>query len=81
MKVIDRLKNHFINEEFFISFYKNHIYIINYQNVLDFADKKIKIEFNNFNLQIIGYNFKLLRKNDLELDITGTFNKMEIIND
>lgn len=80
MKIIDRLKSNFIKEEYSISFYKNHIYILNYEDILDFSDKQIKIQFCNFTLIISGCNFKLVRKNDIELDIAGTFNKTEILN-
>ena len=81
MKAIERFKNNFINNDYFISIYKNHIYIINYINIIDFKSNKIIIRFNEFKLLIKGINFKIVRKNNIELEIIGNFNSMEIVNE
>ena len=79
MKVYDRLKNYFINKDYYISFGKDYIYILNYKEILEISDKKIIISFENFLVAIDGYNFKIKRKLDIELEIAGQFSKMEII--
>ena len=81
MKVIDRIKNAIIDDDFFISIYKNHIYVINYDDIIDFGDNKIKLRINENIFFIYGRDFKLIRKNNKELDITGFFSKMETNNE
>ena len=81
MKVIDRIKNAIIDDDFFISIYKNHIYIINYDDIIDFSDNKIKLRIKENIFSIYGRGFKLIRKNTRELDITGFFSKMEMNNE
>ena len=81
MKTIDRLKNYFFDKDYFISIYKNHIYIINYLEVLDFNNNKIKIRFEKFILLINGIDFKITRKNKYEIELKGNISKLEIIND
>lgn len=70
-----------IDHEFFISVYKNHIYLINYQNIIDFSDAKAKFKINNCILTIYGREFKLVRKTNNEIDISGYFSKMELNNE
>ena len=81
MKTIDRLKNYFICDEYFIGLYKNHIYIINYIDILDFNETTIKIKFKEFIILISGANFKITRKNNYEIELYGLINKLEIINE
>ena len=81
MKVIDRLKYGFYNKDYFVSIYPNHIYIINYKSIIDFSNEIVKLSFLNFKLVIKGKDFKIIRKNKDELDITGLFSSMEIINE
>ncbi|MBO4601069.1 MAG: YabP/YqfC family sporulation protein [Bacilli bacterium] len=81
MKIVDRFKEQFLNKNYYISFYSNHIYVINYKNIISFSDSIIKVEFNDFNILIKGRNFYITRKNDKELDIEGIFSSMEIINE
>lgn len=80
MKVYDRLKSYFINKDYYISFSKDYIYILNYKEIQEINDKKIIIKFDNFSIIINGYNFKIKRKLDIEIEISGQFSKMEIIN-
>lgn len=81
MKTIERLKGRFISKDYYISVYSNHIYIINYLNIVDFTYKKVIINFSNFRLIVHGDKFKLVRKTKDELDILGSFSKMEIDNE
>lgn len=81
MKLIERLKGKFISNQYFIGFYNNTIYIANYNNINEFDDKKVVIDFVNFKIIITGYNLRICRKNNLELEIKGLLNKFEVIND
>ncbi|MBR5662572.1 MAG: YabP/YqfC family sporulation protein [Bacilli bacterium] len=79
MKVYDRLKSCFINKDYCISLSNNYIYIINYKEILEIDDKKIIVSFDNFSIVITGYNFKIKRKLNIEIEISGQFSKVEII--
>lgn len=81
MKVIDRLKEGFYNSDFYISVYPRHIYIINYIEIIDFSNTKLKIRFTDFILLVKGLDFKIKRKNKYELDIEGNFSSMELLNE
>ncbi len=67
MKTIDRLKNYFICDEYFIALYKNHIYVINYIDILDFNETTIKIKFKEFIVLISGANFKITFSNNSKI--------------
>lgn len=81
MKTIERLKERFYSKDYYISFFPDHIYIINYKEVLDFSNTKIYLKFSNFNLKVYGNNFKIIRKTNYEIDIKGFFNKVELVNE
>ena len=81
MKTIDRLKECFFNHDYYISIYPNHIYIVNYIEILDFANTLIKLRFNSFSLLIKGLDFKITRKTKNEIDVCGLFSSMELLND
>ena len=81
MKIYDRLKNIFLNSDYFISTTNNYIYILNYEFIESFTDTKIIIKFRKFRLLIYGKNFKMSRKNKCELEIKGMLSKMEINNE
>lgn len=81
MKIYERLKNNFIDKDYFISISSNYVYILNYKSIASFDSSKIKINFENFGLSIKGNNFKITRKNKVEIEISGSFSKMEIINE
>ena len=81
MKIYERLKDSFLDKEYFISTTNNYIYILNYDNIELFKDDKIIIKFKKFNLLLLGRKFIITRKNKNELEIKGTLSKMEIINE
>ena len=81
MKIYERLKDSFLDKEYFISTTNNYIYILNYDNIELFKDDKIIIKFKKFNLLLLGRKFIITRKTKSELEIKGTLSKMEIINE
>ena len=60
MKIIDRIKNSVVDDDFFLGIYKDHIYIVNYQSINDFSDKKVKLKINDSFMNIFGREFKLV---------------------
>lgn len=81
MKIYDRLKNGFIDKSYYISFSEKCIYIMNYKKIILFDNDVIKLDFNNFQLLIKGFDFKIKRKTKYELEITGNLSKVEILNE
>ena len=81
MKVYDRLKNSFLNSDYYLSFSKDYIYILNYQEIILLTNNKIIIKLISFNIIICGDNFIIKRKSKTELLINGKFSKMEIENE
>lgn len=80
MKVYDRLKSYFTNKDYYISFSKDYIYILNYKEIKELSDKKIIVSFDTFSIIINGYNFKIKRKLNIEIELSGQFSNMEILN-
>lgn len=78
MKIIDRIKNSVVDDDFFLGIYKDHIYIVNYQSISDFSDKKVKLKIKDSFMNIFGREFKLVRKTKSEIDINGYFSKLEL---
>ena len=81
MKVIDRLKEGFYKSDYYISVYPNHIYIINYKDIIDFSSSIVKLKFSDFMICIKGMNFKIIRKTNSEIDIKGLFSSVELLNE
>lgn len=81
MKIYDRLKRSFINKDYYISFSKNYIYLINYKNIISFTSNLMKIQFSNFILVINGCDFRITRKTNIEIEISGKLSNMEIQNE
>lgn len=81
MKTYERLKNMVTDQSSYISFYKDYIYILNYQEILKFNSEDFKIRIDNGILNIYGNNFMIIRKSKLELEIKGSLVKMEISNE
>ena len=82
MKIYERLKNYYLNnKEYYIAFSNNYIYIINYKKIIRFDEKIIEVLFDNFKIIISGFSFKIKRKSNIELEITGKFLSMESLNE
>lgn len=81
MKIYERLKQGFIDKDYYISFSNNYIYLLNYKEIVSFESKRIIVKFTNFRLFINGYDFKIKRKTNVEVEITGQFANMEIENE
>lgn len=77
--IIDNLKNIFINEAYSINLTNNKLYITNYEKLLSITDKQIILKFNNFNLNIKGMNFKIIKMLDKEILFNGHIESMEYI--
>ncbi len=77
--IIDNLKNIFINEAYSINLTNNKIYITNYEKLLSITDKQILLKFTNFNLNIKGLNFKIVKMLDKEILFNGHIESMEYI--
>ena len=77
--IIDNLKNIFINEAYSINLTNKKIYITNYEKLLSITDKQILLKFTNFNLNIKGLNFKIVKMLDKEILFNGHIESMEYI--
>ena len=77
--IIDNLKNIFINEAYSINLTNNKLYITNYEKLLSITDKQIILKFTNFNLNIKGMNFKIIKMLDKEILFNGHIESMEYI--
>ena len=79
MHIIDRIRNFYGDNEYFIGLSNNDLYILNYESVSTVNQNSIVIVFSNFKLLIEGKNFIVTRKNEKEINIKGTFFKVEKI--
>ena len=77
--ILDNIKNIFINESYSINLTTNKIYITNYEKLLSITDKQIILKFNDFNLNIKGLNFKIIKMLDKEILFNGHIESMEYI--
>lgn len=69
------IKNAIINflydNNYFISFFKDSIYIYNYERIINLSENKITLKIENFTIDIIGNNLKITQMNNIELLIEG----------
>jgi len=81
MNIINRIKNQFNNDNYFIGISTNEIYVLNYSEIKSSSDERITVLFNDFSLVIIGYSLSIIRKNDREISIVGNLTKLEKVNE
>lgn len=65
------------NKTYNINLTPNKIYINNYNDIIKIKETIISIDFKDFILNIVGYNFKVLEMIDNEILFSGKISNME----
>ena len=78
MLMIDNIKNYLYDKKYFINFYDDYIHIFNYIKLLNFSDKEVSLELNDFIINIKGEGFLVTKMTSNEILIKGIINDMEI---
>ena len=78
MLMIDNIKNYLYDKKYFINFYDDYIHIFNYIKLLNFSDKEVSLELNDFIINIKGEGFLVTKMTSNEILIKGFINDMEI---
>lgn len=75
--MLNILRSYLKNENYYLIITNNYLYIKNYNKILNINENEILININNINHKIIGNNFKLTKKIDKELKISGNINEIK----
>lgn len=78
MHLVSNLKNIILEEDFKITYIKNKIGIINYQDITSFNSNKIIISYKDGNIFISGENLVVSKLVKDELLIEGKIEKIEL---
>ncbi|MDD5865595.1 MAG: YabP/YqfC family sporulation protein [bacterium] len=71
MNIKNAIINFLYDNNYFISFFKDSIYIYNYERIINLSENKITLKIENFTIDIIGNNLKITQMNNIELLIEG----------
>jgi sporulation protein YqfC len=78
LKIFDRIDNYLIDKKYKIIIMKNYLDIINYDEILDFSDKEIKVRYKEGITKIIGDNLVISRMLDDEIVVIGNIISLDI---
>ena len=77
--MLDIIKHYLKNEDYFISLYKNCVYLYKYLEIVKFTDKLISVKFNKFIINIHGDNLSIKRMERYEMLVSGNIMRVEKI--
>lgn len=78
MKLVDRLEDYLYDNEYKIIVKKNQVYIVNYDEIIDFSLNKISVKYRNKIFVIEGTNMVISKMLDNEILITGNISSLRI---
>lgn len=77
--MLDIIKHYLKNENYFITLYKDCVYLYKYLEIIKFTNNLISVKFDKFIVNIIGENLSIKRMEKIELLIKGNIMKVEKI--
>ena len=77
--MLEIFKNYLKNEDYYLIFYSNYVYIYNYKEIKKFTDKYISLELNKMKIDIHGFDLLITKMESNELLIKGNILKVEKI--
>ncbi len=76
--MFDKIDNYLTDREYKLIYKHNYLNIINYEEVIDFTDKEIKIQYSGGITKVYGVHLVISKMLDDELLITGNIERIEI---
>ncbi len=71
MHIASNIKSFLYDEDYFVTYYKNNVYVYNYQKLNIFTNNVIELLMDNFSLIIKGSNLKIIKMESKEIMISG----------
>lgn len=81
MKALDNIKDFLYSKDYFINIFENNIHLFNFIKLIEITSDEIKVDFENFKINIKGTNFVVKKMLKNEILIWGKINYMEYIYD
>jgi sporulation protein YqfC len=78
MKIISKIRNYILEEEFTINIYKNKVNIVNYISIGHFDSNKVSIIYSEGEVLISGSNLVVSKLLHDEVLITGVIKNIEL---
>lgn len=71
MKIFDRMNNYLLDREFKVEVFSNNVHIINFEELLDFNNKEVKVKHNKKIVVVKGKDLVVTKMVEDEILITG----------
>lgn len=71
MKIFDRMNNYLLDREFKVEVFSNNVHIINFEELLDFNNKEVKVKYNKKIVVVKGKDLVVTKMVEDEILITG----------
>lgn len=78
MKLISKVRNYLLEEEFKINVYKNKVNIVNYMSIGHFDSTKVVVIYNDGEVVIVGSSLVVSKLMNDEVLITGVIKNIEL---
>lgn len=78
MKIVNRIRNYLLEEEFEFHVYKDHVNVINYTRIGHFDSDKVMIDYDGGSLVIKGEKLVVSKLLHDEVLITGVIKSIEL---
>ena len=78
MKIISKVRNYLLEEEFQINVYKNKVNIVNYISIGHFDSNKVVVNYIDGEILIVGSNLVVSKLMNDEVLITGVIKNIEL---
>jgi len=76
MHLYKTIKNFLFDQDYFVDIWKNYTHVYGIVDIIELNEKRVVLLLENFKLQIIGKDFRVLKLTKNEILIEGTLEEM-----
>lgn len=73
------MKSFLLDQESFIDIWKDFIHLYGFSDILELNDRKVALSFKEFQICILGENFRVLKLTKNEILVEGILEEMKVI--
>ena len=79
MHLYKTLKNFLLDQEYYIDFWKKNIHVYGFSKIEVLQEERILLTIKDFELEILGTDFRVLKLTNNEILIQGNLKEMRIL--
>lgn len=79
MHLYKTIKNFLLDQDYFIDLWKNYVHVYGFNKIEILQETKIVLTIQDFQLEITGHDFRVLKLTKQEILIQGNLKEMRIL--